>query len=149
MRKPNNFENVQAQGEFTPVELGGHKLIIKQVEERMSKTNKPMIVVFFDFAPGDNQAGYFAESFKNDIRPDKKWSNQATHYILTEDENGDCSRSFKTFLTCVEHSNKGSQRSGETTLVSSSKENWLAVYTVLRWTTTKEESWRRECFVGS
>ena len=48
MRKPNNFENVQAQGEFTPVELGGHKLIIKQVEERMSKTNKPMIVVFFD-----------------------------------------------------------------------------------------------------
>lgn len=61
MRKPNNFENVQAQGEFTPVELGGHKLIIKQVEERMSKTNKPMIVVFFDFAPGDNQARYFAE----------------------------------------------------------------------------------------
>ena len=73
----------------------------------MSKTNKPMIVVFFDFAPGDKQAGYFAESFKNDIRPDKKWSNQATQYILTEDENGDCSRSFKTFLTCVEHSNKG------------------------------------------
>lgn len=107
MRKPNNYENTQAQGEFTPVELGGHTLVIKQVEERMSKTNKPMIVVFFDFAPGDKQAGYFAESFKNDIRPDKKWSNQATQYILTEDENGDCSRSFKTFLTCVEHSNKG------------------------------------------
>lgn len=107
MRKPNNYENTQAQGEFTPVELGGHTLVIKQVEERMSKTNKPMIVVFFDFAPGDKQAGYFAESFKKDIRPDKKWSNQATQYILTEDENGDCSRSFKTFLTCVEHSNKG------------------------------------------
>lgn len=107
MRKPNNYENTQAQGEFTPVDLGGHTLVIKQVEERMSKTNKPMIVVFFDFAPGDKQAGYFAESFKNDIRPDKKWSNQATQYILTEDENGDCSRSFKTFLTCVEHSNKG------------------------------------------
>lgn len=74
MRKPNNYENTQAQGEFTPVELGGHTLVIKQVEERMSKTNKPMIVVFFDFAPGDKQAGYFAESFKNDIRPDKKWS---------------------------------------------------------------------------
>lgn len=107
MKKPNNYENTQAQGEFTPVELGGHTLVIKQVEERMSKTNKPMIVVFFDFAPRDKQAGYFAESFKNDIRPDKKWSNQATQCILTEDENGDCSRSFKTFLTCVEHSNKG------------------------------------------
>lgn len=28
-------------------------------------------------------------------------------YILTEDENGNCSRSFKTFITCVEHSNTG------------------------------------------
>lgn len=33
MQKPNNYENTQAQGEFTPVELGGHKLIIKQVNE--------------------------------------------------------------------------------------------------------------------
>lgn len=31
MRKPNNYENTQAQGEFTPVELGGHTLVIKQV----------------------------------------------------------------------------------------------------------------------
>lgn len=107
MRKPNNYEETQVQGEFTPVELGGHKLVIKQVEERMSKTNKPMVVVFFDFAPGDKQAGYFTEAFKNDTRSEKKWPNQATQYILTEDENGDCSRSFKTFLTCVEHSNKG------------------------------------------
>ncbi len=107
MKKPNNYENTQAQGEFTPVELGGHKIVIKSAEERMSKTNKPMIVVFFDFAPGDKQAGYFLESFRNDIRPEKKWPNQGTQYILTEDENGDCSRSFKTFLTCVEHSNNG------------------------------------------
>lgn len=57
MKKPNNYENTQVQGEFTPVELGGHKLVIKKVEERMSKTNRPMIVVYFDFAPGDKQAG--------------------------------------------------------------------------------------------
>ena len=107
MKKPNNYEETQVQGEFTPVELGGHKLVIKQVEERMSRTNKPMIVVFFDFAPGDKQAGYFAEAFKNDILPEKKWPNQATQYILTEDNEGNCSRSFKTFLTCVEHSNQG------------------------------------------
>lgn len=31
MKKPNNYENTQAQGEFTPVELGGHTLVIKQV----------------------------------------------------------------------------------------------------------------------
>ena len=107
MQKPNNYENAQAQGEFTPVELGGHKLIIKQVNETVSKKGKQMIVVLFDFAPDDIQPGYFTKQFRDDIRPDKKWPNQATQYILTEDENGDCSRSFKTFITCVEHSNSG------------------------------------------
>ena len=107
MQKPNNYENTQAQGEFTPVELGGHKLIIKQVNETVSKKGKQMIVVLFDFAPDDIQPGYFTKQFRDDIRPEKKWPNQATQYILTEDENGDCSRSFKTFITCVEHSNSG------------------------------------------
>ena len=72
-----------------------------------SKSGKDMIRVSFDFAANDKQPGYFMESFKNDIRPDKKWPNQATQYILTEDENGNCSKSFKTFITCVEHSNSG------------------------------------------
>lgn len=107
MRKPNNYENTQAQGEFIPVELGGHYLIIKEVLEMQSKTGKEMIKISFDFATADKQAGYFMESFKNDIRPEKKWPNQATQYILTEDQDGNCSRSFKTFLTCVEHSNTG------------------------------------------
>lgn len=107
MKKPNNFENTQAQGEFIPVELGGHYLIIKEVLEMKSKTGKEMIKISFDFARNDKQPGYFTEAFKNDIRPDKKWPNQATQYILTEDSEGNCSRSFKTFITCVEHSNNG------------------------------------------
>lgn len=107
MKKPNSYEETPVQGEFTPVELGGHKLIIKQVSEKQSKTGKDMIVVLFDFAPDDSQPGYFAKQFADDIRPDKKWPNQATQYILTEDENGNCSRSFKTFCSCVEHSNNG------------------------------------------
>lgn len=107
MKKPNNYENTQAQGKFTPVELGGHYLIIKEVLEMQSKTGKDMIKISFDFSTADKQAGYFTEVFKNDIRPEKKWPNQATQYILTEDQDGNCSRSFKTFLTCVEHSNTG------------------------------------------
>ena len=105
MKKPNNYENTKAQGEFTPVELGGHKLIIKQVIEKKSKNDKNMIVVFFDFAPDDVQAGYFTKQFADDIRPDKKWPNQATQYILVEDKDGNTSRNFKTFCTCVENSN--------------------------------------------
>ena len=107
MKKPNNYDNTQAQGEFVPVELGGHKLIIKEVCEMKSKTGKDMIKVSFDFSKADKQAGYFEKMFRDDIRPEKKWPNQATQYILTEDSEGNCSRSFKTFITCVEHSNKG------------------------------------------
>lgn len=61
----------EAGGEFTPVELGGHKLIIKQVNETKSKTGKDMIVVLFDFAEDDKQPGYFMEQFQNDIQPVK------------------------------------------------------------------------------
>lgn len=107
MQKPNGYEEAKAQGEFTPVELGGHLLVIKQVEEMQSSTGKPMIKVSFDFAPDDKQPNYFAEQFKNDIRPDKKWSNQATQYIMVYGDDGKTSRSFKTFTTCVEHSTTG------------------------------------------
>lgn len=107
MQKPNGYDEAKASGDFTPVELGGHHLIIKQVSERMNKNNQPMIVVLFDFAQNDKQPGYFMEQFKNDIRPDKKWSNQATQYINVYDSDGKTSRSFKTFTTCVEHSNTG------------------------------------------
>ncbi len=107
MQKPTNYDETQAGGEFTPVELGGHKLVIKQVNETKSKTGKDMIVVLFDFAEDDKQPGCFMEQFQNDIRPNKKWPNQATQYILTEDADGKCTRNFKTFTTCVEHSNAG------------------------------------------
>lgn len=108
MQKPNNYDETKAGGDFTPVELGGHHLIIKQVSEAKSKSSgKDMIVVLFDFDQSDKQAGYFADQFANDIRPEKKWPNQATQYVLTEDADGNCSRSFKTFTSCVEHSNDG------------------------------------------
>lgn len=107
MRKPRNYDDTKAQGEFIPVELGGHRLIIKEVREMQSSTGKDMIKVSFDFAKNDKQAGYFEQMFRDDIRPEKKWPIQATQYILTEDSEGNCSRFFKTFITCVEHSNKG------------------------------------------
>lgn len=107
MLKPNGYDEAKVQGEFIPVELGGHQMIIKQVNEKLNKNNQPMIVVEFDFAANDKQPGYFAEQLKNDIRPDKKWSNQATQYINVYDSDGKTSRAFKTFTTCVEHSNTG------------------------------------------
>lgn len=107
MQKPNNYENTQASGDFIPVELGGHYAVVKQVSETKSKTGKDMIVVLIDFVAPDKQAGYFMDSFKSDIRPEKKWPYQATQYILSEDKDGNCSRNFKTFINSCEKSNNG------------------------------------------
>ncbi len=38
MQKPKSYEETKASGDFTPVELGGHRLIIKQVSETTTKT---------------------------------------------------------------------------------------------------------------
>ena len=45
MQKPNNYDNTQSFGGFTPIELGGHVCIIKKVEEITSKTGKEMIKI--------------------------------------------------------------------------------------------------------
>ena len=104
MERPNNYENTKTGG-YTPVTPGGHHLTIKQVVESKSKSNKNMIVVLFDMAKNDSQPEYMSEEFKNDIRPEKKWPHAGTMYILTEDEKGNCSKSFKSFITAFEKSN--------------------------------------------
>ena len=107
MQKPNNYDTTQAAGEFEPIKLGGHKMVIKQVSERQSQGGLNMIVILFDFADGDEQAGYFMKQFENDIRPDKKYPNAGTNYMII-DENVDYGvRNLKTFITCVEKSNPG------------------------------------------
>lgn len=107
MQKPNNFDNVQTSSDFTPVRIGGHHLVIKQVQEQKTATGKDMIVVLFDMAAGDDQADYFMKSFKADIRPDKKWPRNGRQYVVVTDNTGGCSRSFKTFINSVEKSNNG------------------------------------------
>ena len=112
MQKPKSYEETKASGDFTPVELGGHHLIIKQVSETTTKTTgKPMIVVLFDFDDSATQAGYFTKAFKDDIHPERKWPFSGTKWIVTEDADGNCSKNFKTFTTSVEHSNPGFETS--------------------------------------
>jgi len=105
MQKPNSFDDVNAGGEFTPIETGGHHAIIMSVKEQKSSTGKDMVVVAIDFAKNDSQPGYFKNQFDNDTRPEKKWPYQGVQYIVTEDADGKCSRSFKGFITAFEKSN--------------------------------------------
>ena len=43
MKKPNAFDETKVSGDFTPIELGGHHMIIKKVEETQSSTGKAML----------------------------------------------------------------------------------------------------------
>jgi len=106
MQKPANYDNTKVGGDFTPVECGGHIAVIKAVKEQKTKTGKDMLVVYFDFGKGDKQEGYFASAFEDDVRPEKKWPYQGTQYVVTADNNGNCTRNFKSFITCAEESNK-------------------------------------------
>lgn len=105
MQKPNSYDETKEGGSYTPIELGGHHLIIKQVKETQSKNGKPMIVVCFDTSKKDRQPEFMSEEFKNDVRPEKKWPRVGTEYIVTEDKDGKCSRKFKSFVSCFERSN--------------------------------------------
>lgn len=105
MNKPNNYDQTRAGGEYVPIELGGHRGIIKQVTETTSKSGKEMIIVSIDFAAEDKQPKYFEEQYRNDTRDEKKWPYQATQYIVTEDNEGNTTRSFKSFCTNFETSN--------------------------------------------
>ena len=107
MNKPSGYDEVKVGGDFTPIELGGHHLVIKGVREEKSKNGKDMIVVAFDTAKNDKQPAYFSDLFEKDIRPEKKWPNNGTQYILTMDSQdpSKTSRSFKSFITSFEKSN--------------------------------------------
>lgn len=105
MKKPNDYEDVQPYGEFTPLEVGGHILVIKKIEETKSRTGKDMLMIYLDTDVSDKQPRYYEEQFKNDIRPNKKWG--CIVYQLVFDQDGATNRGLKTFHTCVEKSNPG------------------------------------------
>ena len=106
MKKPNSYDETKVGGEYTPIEVGGHRLVIKKVEETTSKAGKPMLKVYVDTTSDDVQPAFFMNEFKNDIRPEKKWPNGGTIYIMVEDSEGKTSRKFKQFVTSAERSNE-------------------------------------------
>lgn len=107
IKKPEKYDDIQVNEDYTPISLGGHKGIIMGVEEYTSPmTNNTSLKVSVDTDKDDTQPGYFAEQYKSDTRPDKKWSNSAIKYVsLGEEENQ--VKMLKGFLTAVENSNNG------------------------------------------
>jgi hypothetical protein len=107
MQKPTGYDEAKASGDFTPVELGGHYAVIKQVSETTSGSGVQMVVVVLDFAGNDKQPEYHSRAFKSDDRDDKKWPYNGTKWVFVYDaqDRSKTSRQFKTFCTCFEKSN--------------------------------------------
>lgn len=105
MKKPSNYDATQVSRDFTPIEAGGHICVIKQVEEVNDKNGKSMLKISLDTDTTDKQPSYFAESFKNDIRPDKKWG--CVMYLGIDESTDYGTKNLKTFCTSVEESNTG------------------------------------------
>ena len=101
--KPAGYDEVQAGGDFTPIELGGHKLIIKAIEEATAITGTKYLKVSFDTAQDDKQPNYYAEQWKKDTRDNKKWGGVAV--VFPTDQHGRTSKTFKQFCTSIERSN--------------------------------------------
>lgn len=107
LKKPEKYDEIEVNMDFVPISLGGHKGIIMGAEEYTSSiTGNTSLKVSVDTSKDDTQPEYFTEQYRNDTRPDKKWSNSAIKYVsLKDDEN--CVRMLKAFITSVENSNNG------------------------------------------
>lgn len=108
IKKPNNYDEIQINEDFTPIELGGHKGIIMSAEEYTSDiTGNTSLRVCVDTAKDDKQPNYFSEQYKNDKRDakEKKWSNSAVKYVSLKDDES-CVKMLKAFITAIENSNK-------------------------------------------
>lgn len=104
MEKPRNYDNTQSYGNYEPIPSGNYTLVILNVEETVSTTNKPMLKINLDVKEGE-QRGRFTQEYNNDTRQNKKWPCQYFQPIY--DRDGNCSRGFKTFINSVAISNPG------------------------------------------
>lgn len=105
--KPSNYDEIQVNQEFERLELGGHKGIIKNVEEYTSTiSGNTSLKVEVDTATDDKQPNYFQKQYDENTNSDKKWATGGTKYVsLKQDEN--CIKMLKAFITSVENSNNG------------------------------------------
>ena len=102
MDKPNDFDKVQAYGDYTPLPAGAYYCKIMSVEETKSKAGKDMLKISLDIAEGEHK-DYYTNAYKADTRDNKQWGCIVNQVLKNDD--GSTSRGFKTFITSVEESN--------------------------------------------
>lgn len=106
MNKPKTYENIQIGWE--PVAPGGHKCVIKKVEETKSKNGLDMLVINFDMHQTDTQPNYFANQYIADQKANRnplKW--RGVSYWVVDDNVEYGTKNLKAFNTAITDSNEG------------------------------------------
>ena len=105
LKKPNNYDEVQINQDFERLELGGHKGIIKNIEEYTSTiSGNTSLKVEVDTDKTDKQPEYYQKQFDESTATDKKWSPAGTKYVPLGDNENQV-KMLKAFITAVENSN--------------------------------------------
>lgn len=105
MIQPKDYATTNVGG-YEIVKPGGHKGMIRKVEEMVSKNGNNMLRIFFDLDATDVQPNYFTKQYNSDKQSkgaDAKW--KGVYYIVTTGQYG--TANLKRFITAVEHSNPG------------------------------------------
>lgn len=104
MNKPQDFDTAQGYGENDLPPAGGYVCKIMNIAETTSRKGDEMIIISLDIAEGE-YANYFANSYKSDNRPDKKWGCNMYQLVYDPVNKNNTNKSFKTFITAVCDSN--------------------------------------------
>ncbi len=102
MLKPLDFDNVQANSNYTPLAPGGYICRIMGIQEAATRNGTPSLHVSLDIAEGP-EANRFATEYRNDTRSEKKWGCIYRQTIVTS--SGATSPFFKGMITAIEESN--------------------------------------------
>lgn len=105
IKKPGNFENTNAYGDFETLKPGGYKCVIRKVECNETSNGKQYLKVSYDIAEGENK-DFYKNKYLNDQRTDKKWSGVWTVFTDGYEPNS-TNKKFKGFTTALEESNAG------------------------------------------
>jgi hypothetical protein len=105
----NTWNNTKADDGYKRLTPGGHRCVIKNVENRQSKAGKPMLAIAFDIAGGEFD-GYFMDLYGKNVTDaakdgkQAKWPNGGVYYQLIDEEH---LGRFKAVINSIEASNPG------------------------------------------
>ena len=112
MKKPNNWENVQASREFTPLPAGGYicKIMGAKVKEYNSNGSSfERLEIALDITEGAFK-DFYKQDFENQNTEDKKWKGVLRLYVPKDDgsEKDEWTKSrLKATTDAIEDSNSG------------------------------------------